>query len=128
MHQKDMILPDWLFYESDENLKNNPKRFLNPNFKKNRKREYSKKSWSTKKEVAKKNDKPIIFYCDSIENWIVSAIYLESDIRHGNRIVKQRAEKDARLINEHQFNYQTVLSTRFDKQDETDQVLDEIEL
>ena len=34
----------------------------------------------------------------------------------------------AKLINQYKFRYQTVFSARFDKQDEDDQVLDEIEL
>ena len=34
----------------------------------------------------------------------------------------------ARLINQNKFRYQTVISARFDKQDEYDQVLDEGEL
>ena len=33
----------------------------------------------------------------------------------------------AEIINQCKFNYQTVFSARFDKQDEDDQVLDEIE-
>ena len=33
-----------------------------------------------------------------------------------------------RIINQHNFIYRTVFSTRFDKQDEDDQVLDEIEI
>ena len=33
----------------------------------------------------------------------------------------------ARLINHKEYKYQTVFSARFDKQDEDDQVLDEIE-
>ena len=34
----------------------------------------------------------------------------------------------ARLINQYKFNYQTVFSERFDKQDENNQVLDETEM
>ena len=34
----------------------------------------------------------------------------------------------ARLLYQYKFNYQTVFSARFDKQDENDQVLDETEL
>ena len=34
----------------------------------------------------------------------------------------------ARLGNQYNFNYQTVFSTRFDKQDGDDEVFDEIEL
>ena len=34
----------------------------------------------------------------------------------------------ARLTNQNKFKYQTVFSARIDKQDEDDQVLDEIEL
>ena len=42
--------------------------------------------------------------------------------------ITQISTKNARLINQYRFKYQTVFSATFDKQDEDDQVLDEIEL
>ena len=46
---------------------------------------------------------------------------------HGHNIVKQMANIYARLINQFKSKYKTVFLARFDKQDEDDQVLDEIE-
>ena len=42
--------------------------------------------------------------------------------------MKELAVIYARLINQYKFNYQTVFSARFDKQDEDGQLLDETEL
>ena len=42
--------------------------------------------------------------------------------------MKQLSVIYARLLNQYKFKYQTVFSARFDKQDEDNQVLDEIEL
>ena len=50
------------------------------------------------------------------------------EIRYINIIMKELSVIYARLINEYKFKYQTVFSARFDKQDEDNQVLDEIEL
>ena len=54
--------------------------------------------------------------------------YLEIEKNYVIKIVKQMANIYARLSNQIKFKYQTVFSARFDKQDEDDQVLDEIEL
>ena len=50
------------------------------------------------------------------------------EIRYINQIMKELAVIYARIINQYKFNYQTVFSARFDKQDEDNQVLDETEL
>ena len=49
------------------------------------------------------------------------------DVRYINKIMKELAVIYARLISQYIFKYQTVLA-RFDKQNESDQVLDETEL
>ena len=50
------------------------------------------------------------------------------EVRYIIKIMKELAVIYARLINQYKFNYQTVFSARFDKQDEENQVLDETEL
>ena len=50
------------------------------------------------------------------------------EIRFINKIMKELAVIYARLSNQYKFNYQTVFSARFDKQDEDNQVLDATEL
>ena len=50
------------------------------------------------------------------------------EIRYINKIMKELAVIYARLINQCKFNYQSVFSARFDKQNEDNQVLDETEL
>ena len=42
-------------------------------------------------------------------------------------MLKEMATVYARLTNQYKFKYQTVISARFDKQDEDNQVLDETE-
>ena len=50
------------------------------------------------------------------------------ELRFTNKITKEFSVIYARLINQYKFKYQTVFSTKFDKQDENNQVLDETEL
>ena len=47
------------------------------------------------------------------------------EIRYINKIIKELSVIYARLINQNKFRYHTVISARFDKQDEDNQVLDE---
>ena len=56
--------------------------------------------------------------------------YIEIGIenRYVNKTLNEMATFYARLINQYKFKCQTVLSARFDKQDEDVQMLDEIEL
>ena len=49
------------------------------------------------------------------------------EVRYINKIMKKLAVIYARLINQYKLKYQTVLLARFDKQDEDNQKLDEIE-
>ena len=50
------------------------------------------------------------------------------ETRYNNEIMKEFSVIYARLINQYNFRYQTVFSTRFDKQDEDNQVREETEL
>ena len=50
------------------------------------------------------------------------------EVRYINKIKKELSVSYARLINQFKFKHQTVLSARFDKQDEDNQVLNETEL
>ena len=51
----------------------------------------------------------------------------ERDFQYFNKILNEMAPIHARLINQHEFIYQTVISARFHKQDEVGKMLDEIE-
>ena len=50
------------------------------------------------------------------------------EVRYINKIMKELSVIYARLIDQYKFKYQTVFSARFDKQDEDNQVLDEIDI
>ena len=50
-----------------------------------------------------------------------------NEVHYINKIIKKLSVLYARLINQYKFKYQTVVSARFVKQDENDQVLDETE-
>ena len=50
------------------------------------------------------------------------------EVRCVSKIMRDLSAIYARLINQYKFRYQTVLSARFDKQIEDNQVLDELEL
>ena len=50
------------------------------------------------------------------------------EVRYINRIMKELSIIYATLINQYKFTNQTVISARFDKQDENDQILDGTEL
>ena len=52
----------------------------------------------------------------------------EIEVRYNNKIIKELSVVYARLINQCKFKHQTVISSRIDKQDEDNQVLDETEL
>ena len=63
-------------------------------------------------------------------NLTITPVYPEFRIEfcYINIIIKELSVIYARLINHYKFKYQTIFSARFDKQDEDNQVLDEIEL
>ena len=50
------------------------------------------------------------------------------EFRYINKTIKELSVIYARLKNQYKFKYQTVFSSRLDKQDEDNQVLDEIDL
>ena len=50
------------------------------------------------------------------------------EVRYINKIMKELSVIYARLINQYKLKYQTVFSSRFDKQDESNQLIDETEL
>ena len=50
------------------------------------------------------------------------------EFRYINKIIKGLSVICAKLINEYKFEYQTVFSAKFDKQNEDEQVFDETEL
>ena len=57
---------------------------------------------------------------------ISSQYNLEIEPNQVNSIMKQMATIYARLINQYIFKYRTVFLAKFDKQDEDNQILDEI--
>ena len=50
------------------------------------------------------------------------------EVHYINKTINKLSVLYARLINHYRFKYQTVVSARFDKQDECNQLLDETEL
>ena len=50
------------------------------------------------------------------------------ETRINNKILKEMAKIYARLITQYKFKYQVVFSARFDKQDDINQMIDEVEL
>ena len=58
----------------------------------------------------------------------IKPIYLEIEKVYVNNIVKEMPKIYARIINQYKYKYPVVFSARADKQDEDQQVLDEIEL
>ena len=59
---------------------------------------------------------------------IITLEYSENKKLHIKNMLKEMSYIFARLMFQYKFNYQTVFSARFDKQDEDDKVLDEVEL
>ena len=49
-----------------------------------------------------------------------------NETKYNNKILKEIGTIYARLYNQHKIKYQTVFSAKYDKQDEVNQVLDEI--
>ena len=140
-----MILPEWLFQEPIENENekiNNPKslkQIARDNIKlddKQLNKELAKRmlipSYFTDKNLKvgfKINlDSHHIIHANS--TLTITPKYPEFGIedRYSDKKMKDLAVIYARLINQYKFKYQTVFSTRFDKEDEDNQVLDETEL
>ena len=145
MKQNEMIIPDWLFREPVENKIN---KIYNPRSLKQLARDNIRlDDKQLNKELAKKMINPYYFTDRALQ--VGFKINLDShnlhhanskltiiphypefgiEVRYINKILKELAVIYARLINQYKFNYQTVFSARFDKQDENNQVLDETEL
>ena len=96
------------------------------------------------KELVEKTNNPLYFtnrvlkagFNNNLDSHIIKNInskltitpkYLEIEKIHNNNILSEMSHIHARLINQYNFKYQTVLWARFDKQGEDNQILDEIE-
>ena len=143
--QNEMIIPEWLFQEPVE-IKID--KIYNPNSLKQIAMENIKlDDKQLIKELAKKMINPYYFTDRNLK--VGFKINLDShdinhansklsitlkypefgiEIRYINKTIKELSVFYARLINQYKIKYQTVFSTRFDKQDEDNQVLDETEL
>ena len=140
-----MIIPEWLFLEPVEN-KNN--KIYNPKSLKQLAR-YNIRldDKQLNKEFAKKMLNPYYFTDRNLQvgfkidldshhinhtnsKLTVTPNFPELGIEVGyiNKIMKELSVIYARLINQYKFKYQTIISARFDKQNEDNQVLDETEL
>ena len=134
-----MNIPEWLFQEPFENK---IKKIYNPKALKQLARNNVKLvDKQLNKELAKKMNNPYYFTDRNLKigfkinldshqinhaNSKLTIIpnYPESgiEVRYINKIIKELSVIYARIINQYKFRYQTVLSARFDKQDEINQV------
>ena len=145
MKQNEMIMSEWLFQEPVENKIN---KMYNPKPLKQLARNNIKlDDKQLNKELAKKMLNPLYFtdrnskvaYKINLDshhiNHLNSKVTITSnfentgiEFRFINKIMREMSIICARLINQYKLKYQTVFSTRFDKQDKDGQLLDEIEL
>ena len=143
--QNEMIIPEWLFQEPVENK---IKKIYNPKSLKQLARNNIKlDDKQFKKELAEKMINPYYFTDRNLQvgfkinldshhiNHLNSKLTITPnfkefgiEVRYNNQIMKELSNIYARLINQYIFEYQTVFSARFDKQDENNLVLDETEL
>ena len=143
--QNDLVKPECLFQEPVENKIN---KIYNPNSLKQLARNSIKlDDKQLNKELAKKMIKPNYFTDRALQvgfkinldchhiNQANSKLTITPnhpefgiEFRYINKIMKELSIIYARLINQYKFRYQTVFSARFDKQDENNQVFDELEL
>ena len=145
MKQNEMILPECLFYEPVENKIN---KIYNPKSLKQLARNNIKlDDKQLNKELAKKMINP--YYSTERNLKVRFKINLDShhinhdnskvtttpihpdfgiEVRYISKIMKELAGIYARILNQYIFNYHTVFSARFDKQDEDSQILDETEI
>ena len=139
-----MILPEWLFKEP---IENKIKKIYNPKSLKQIDRDNNKlDDKQLNKELAKTNNP---YYSTDRALRVGFTITLEShhinhaisklinkpnypefgiEVGYNNKMIKELSVFYARIINQYNIKYQTVLSARFDKQDEDNQLLDETEL
>ena len=143
--QNQLIVPEWLF---QEHIENKIKKIYNPEPLKQLARDIIKlHDKQLNKELAKKTLNPYYFtdriirvglkieldshninHANSKLN--IKPIYPEFglEVCYINKILEELSISYARLINQNKFRYQTVVSARFDKQNEDNQVLDKTEL
>ena len=139
-----MTIPEWSFQEP---IENKIEKIYNPKTSKQIVRDNIRlDDRQLKKEVAKEMLNPYYFADRNLK--VGSKINLDSHINHAkskltstpnypefgievrfkNKILNELSVIYARLIYKNKFKYQTFFSSRFDKQDENNKVLDETEL
>ena len=145
MKQNEMIIPEWLFQEIVENKVS---KIYNPRSLRQLARDNIRlDDKQLNKELAKRMINPYHFTDRNLK--VAYKISLDShnlhhanskltitptfpefgiEFRLNNNIMNELALIYARLKNQNRFNYQTVFSARFDKQDEDGQLIEETEL
>ena len=143
--KNEMIIPEWLFRESNENKIN---KIYNPkSLRQLARNTINLNDKQLNKELARKMINPYFFsdrnlkVADKINleshhiNHLNSKVTITSnfqdsgiEFRFINKIMREMSIIYARLINQYKIRYQVVFSARFDKQDEDGQILDETEL
>ena len=143
--QNEMIIPEWLFQEPNEN---NIGKIYNPKPLRQLARDNIRlDDKQLSKELARRMISPRYFTDSNFRagfkinldshhiNHTNSKLTITPnhpdfgiEVRYINNIMKELAMIYARLINQYKFKYQTVFSARFDKQHEDNQLLDETEL
>ena len=144
-NQNELVLPKWLLQEP---IENKVKNIYNPKSLKQLAKENIKVDQKQlNKELAKKMINPYYFTDRALRvgfNFTLEGqhiIHANSkliikpncpefgiEVCYIKKIIKELSVIFARLINQFNFRYETVFSTRFDKQHEANQVLDETEL
>ena len=145
MKQNEMIIPEWLFRESNENKIN---KIYNPrSLRQIARNTINLDDKQLNKELARKMINPYYFSDRNLKvaykinldshhiNHLNSKITITSnfqdtgiEFRFINKILREMSIIYARLINQYKFRYQVVFLGRFDKQDEDGQIFDETEL
>ena len=143
--QNEMIIPEWLFRENNEN---NINRIYNPkSLKRIARNTINSDDKQLNKESARKMINPYYFSDRNLKvaykinldnhhiNHLNSKLTITSnfqdtgiEFRFINKIMREMSIIYARLINQYKFRYQVVILGRFDKQDEDGQMFDETEL
>ena len=145
MEQNEMIIPEWLFKEDNENKIKNI--YNSISLKKLTRNKINLDDKQLNKELAKKMINPYYFSDRNLQvaykinldihhiNHLNSKLTISSnfentgiEFRFINKIMREMTIIYSRLIDQYKFRYQTVFSARFDKQDEDGQLLDETEL
>ena len=143
--QNEMIIPEWLFRENNEN---NINRIYNPkSLKRIARNTINLDDKQLNEELARKMINSYYFSDRNLKvaykinldshhiNHLNSKITITSnfqdtgiEFRFINKIMREMSIFYARLINQYKFRYQVVFLSRFDKQDEDGQIFDETEL